>query len=74
MTFLEDREKLIEIYDESHESEVMIGMDCWWNEQGRIHGYPSRVRVGRGHICKYLRSLDHLGRSSEAKDRKKTKK
>ena len=20
-------------------------------KQGRIHGYPSRVRVGRGHIC-----------------------
>ena len=38
-------------------------------EQGRIHGYPSRVRQGP-----YLRSLDHLGRSSEAKDRKNPQK
>ena len=39
-------------------------------KQGRIHGYPSRVRVGRG--CAggqgpYLRSLDYLGRSGEVK-------
>ncbi|MEE3021028.1 MAG: hypothetical protein VX367_00175 [SAR324 cluster bacterium] len=40
-------------------------------KQGWIHGYPSRVRVGRGG---YLRSPDHLGRSSEAKDRKNPKK
>ena len=27
---------------------------CPLSKQGRIHGYPSRVRVGRGHIWGYL--------------------
>ena len=48
-----------------------FGPSRWrFKKQGRIHGYPSRVQVGRGH----LRSLDHLGRSSEAKDCKNQRK
>ena len=32
-----------------------VGRDT--NKQGRIHGYPSRVRVGRGHIVTASKSL-----------------
>ena len=34
-------------------------------EQGRIHGYPSRVRGGQG---PYLMLVEHLGRGSIAKN------
>ena len=42
-------------------------------EQGRIHDYPSPVRVGTGQEL-YLGSLDNFGRGSETKDRKNPKK
>ena len=50
--------------------EKIDGTEMEKTKQGRIHGYPSRVRVGRGGI----ELPEHLGRSSEAKDRKNIKK
>ena len=40
-------------------------------KQGRIHGYRAQLRAGGQGL--YLRSLDHLGKSSEVKDRKEGK-
>ena len=42
-------------------------------KQGWIHGYQSRVAVGRGHIW-VSPQPDHLGRSSEVKEIKSQKK
>ena len=39
-------------------------------EQGRIHGYPSRVRVGRGCICHFIIRAGAV-RQQTAKKRKK---
>ena len=50
--------------------EKIDGTEMEKTKQGQIHGYPSRVRVGRGGI----ELPEHLGRSSEAKDRKNEKK
>ena len=43
---------------------------CTKPENSRIDGYPSRVRVGTEQ-GPYMSSLEHLGRSKEAKDSKK---
>ena len=43
-----------------------------YEEQGRIHGYRSRLRMGMGSNDKGL--LKHIGRSSNAKDAEKRQK
>ena len=40
-------------------------------KQGRIHGYPSRVRVGRGHIRGHLIIWAEAVRQKIAKTHKK---
>ena len=41
-------------------------------KQGRIHGYPSRVRVGRGHIWGHLITWAGAVRPRTAKNKKRT--
>ena len=41
------------------------------DKQGRIHGYPSRVRVGRGYIGGHLITLVGAVRPKTAKPPKK---
>ena len=54
---------------------LMKTVETWTRyHQGRIHGYPSRVRWAGALSGHFIRSLYHLGRSSEAKDRKNPKK
>ena len=51
---------------------VKTGYQNWrYLKQGRIHGYPSRVRVGRGHIRDH--SIIWAG-AVRPKNKKKTKK